>query len=316
MMRLDPDAERVLELFRTSGRPSVTALTPSEAREVYRASCKLLGPEPPAVADVRDLVARGPGHDIPLRFYCGKDCAGGPLPAIIFMHGGGFCIGDCDTHDTICRKLANACHCAVVSVEYRLAPEHKFPAAIEDCACAVAWIEKHAAALAIDSERLAVGGDSAGGNLAAVLSHMARDGALPPICFQLLLYPSLEMGMLHPSYQTDYTRFPLNRDTVRYFHAHYLSTETDQDDWRASPLRAKSFRGLSPAFILTAGFDPLRDEASEYAGLLEKNDVPVMWLHMSDQMHGFLTMGRIIRAADTALDLAAIALRRAFRGLK
>jgi acetyl esterase len=313
MMRLDPDAERVLELFRTSGRPPVTALTPGEAREVYRASCHLLGPEPPVVAHVRDLIARGSGYDIPLRFYRGKDSADGPLPAIIFMHGGGFCIGDRDTHDTICRKLANASHCAVISVEYRLAPEHKFPAAIEDCARAVAWIEKQASALAIDSERLAVGGDSAGGNLAAVLSHMARDGALPPICFQLLLYPSLEMSMRHPSFQTDYTRFPLNRDAVRYFHTHYLRNEDDQADWRASSLRAKSFRGLCPAFILTAGFDPLRDEASEYAGLLEENGVSVTWLHMSDQMHGFLTMGRIIRAADTALDLAAVALRRAFR---
>ena len=312
-MRLDPDAERVLELFRTSGRPPVTALTPGEAREVYRTSCRLLGPEPPAVAHVRDLIARGSGYDIPLRFYRGKDSADGPLPAIIFMHGGGFCIGDRDTHDTICRKLANASHCAVVSVEYRLAPEHKFPAAIEDCARAVAWIEKQASALAIDSERLAVGGDSAGGNLAAVLSHMARDGTLPPICFQLLLYPSLEMSMRHPSFQTDYARFPLNRDAVRYFHTYYLRNEDDQSDWRASPLRAKSFRELCPAFILTAGFDPLRDEASEYAGLLEENGVSVTWLHMSDQMHGFLTMGRIIRAADTALDLAAVALRRAFR---
>src|SRR5262245_46393939 len=141
MMRLDPDAERVLEFFRMSGRPPVTTLTPGEAREVYRVSCQRLGPEPPAVAHVRDLIAQGPGHDIPLRFYRGKDCGGGPLPAVIFMHGGGFCIGDRVTHDTICRKLANAGRCAVISVDYRLAPEHKFPAAIEDCARAVAWIE-------------------------------------------------------------------------------------------------------------------------------------------------------------------------------
>jgi acetyl esterase len=200
----------------------------------------------------------------------------------------------------------------VISVEYRLAPEHKFPAAVEDCAAAVGWVNKNAPILGLDGARLAVGGDSAGGNVAAVMAHMARDGGLPWLCFQMLLYPSVEMSMRHASYRRDFSRLPLNAEAVRYFHNHYLRDESDQADWRASPLRASVFKGLAPAFILTAGYDPLRDEGAEYAALLEQNDVPTTFVHMSDQMHGFLTMGRIIRAADTALELAATALKRAF----
>jgi len=128
----------------------------------------------------------------------------------------------------------------------------------------------------------------------------------------MLLYPSVEMSMRHPSYRLDFSRFPLDQTMVRYFHSHYLRDEKDLTDWRASPLRASAFKGLAPAFVLTAGYDPLRDEGAEYAQLLEANDVPTTFVHMSDQMHGFLTMGRVIRAADTALDLAATALRRAF----
>jgi len=246
-----------------------------------------------------------------LRMYRGLGSSGA-LPVLVFFHGGGFCIGDLDTHDYVCRKIANNAGCAVISVDYRLAPEHRFPAAVEDCAAAVDWVGKQAQLLGIDRGRIAVGGDSAGGNLSAVMSHMARDGDLPPVCFQMLLYPSVEMSMRHPSYRLDFSRLPLTPEAVRYFHGHYLRDERDQADWRASPLRAATFRGLAPAFILTVGYDPLRDEGAEYARLLEENDVATTFVHMSDQMHGFLTMGRVIGAADTALALAATALARAF----
>ena len=293
-MSLDPDAERVLEMIRASGRPAIQSLSPQEAREVYRAS-KALTPDPPDVAQVDDLVAPGPGGAIPLRMYRGLGSSG-KLPVLVFFHGGGFCIGDLDTHDYVCRYIANRAGCAVISVSV----------------AAVSWAGEQAQMLEIDRGRFAVGGDSAGGNLSAVMSHMARDGDLLPIRFQMLLYPSVEMSMRHSSYRLDFSRLPLSLETVRYFHGHYLRDERDQADWRASPLRAATFRGLAPAFILTAGYDPLRDEGAEYARMLEENDVPTTFVHMSDQMHGFLTMGRIVPAADMGLELAATALRRAF----
>ena len=312
-MSLDPDAERVLDLIKVAGRPPIQVCSPEEARAVYRASRKVLTPDPPEVAQVQDLTAAGPAGDIPLRLYRGIGAPEHTASALVFIHGGGFCIGDCDTHDVICRTLASEARCVVVSVEYRLAPDHKFPAGIDDCAAAIRWVSQNAHTLMVDSARLAGGGDSAGGNLSAVMAHMARDGDLPQLCFQLLLYPSVEMSMRHPSFEQDFSRFPLTIEAVRYFHMHYLGGEQDQADWRASPLRAPRFRGLAPAFLLTAGYDPLRDEGAEYAKVLETNDVPVTFVHMSDQMHGFLTMGRMIRAADVALELAATVLRRALQ---
>jgi acetyl esterase len=313
MMSLDPQAESVLSLIKASGPPRMEALTPLQARELYRASCRALTPDRPDIARVRDLSASTPVGDIKLRLYAGRATVVESLPVLVYIHGGGFCIGDLDTHDYLCRKLAIEAACAVIAIDYRLAPENKFPAAVEDCAAVLRWVAEHATALSIDARYLAVGGDSAGGNLSAVMAHMARDNDLPPICFQMLLYPSVEMSMRHPSYRLDFSRFPLSVDTVRYFHNHYLRDEHDQADWRASPMRAPRFTGLAPAFILTAGYDPLRDEGAEYARNLETNDVPTTFVHMSDQMHGFLTTGRLVRAADTALELAAGALRRALR---
>ena len=231
---------------------------------------------------------------------------------LVFYHGGGYVIGDLDTHDYVCRKFANAVGCAVVSVDYRLAPEHKFPAAVEDSAAALRWVVDQAKALSIDPTRVAVGGDSAGGNLSANMAHMARNGDVPQVCFQVLLYPGTDMSMSQASYQKDFSQFPLSLESCRYFLGHYLRGDQDKIDWRASPLLAPDFRGLAPAFVLTAGYDPIADEGIEYAHKLKNNDVPVTMVHMSDQMHGFLTMGRVVRAADTALEMAAAALRRGF----
>jgi acetyl esterase len=217
-----------------------------------------------------------------------------------------------DTHDYVCRKLANAAGCAVISVDYRLAPEHKFPAAVDDAATALRWIVNQADFLQIDPTRVAVGGDSAGGNLAANMAHMARDGDVPRIVFQLLIYPGTDMSMSQPSYQRDFGKFPLSVEACRYFLGHYLRGEEDKVDWRASPLHAPRFNGLAPALVLTAGYDPLADEGSAYAKKLEGSGVSVTAVHMSDQMHGFLTMGKIVRAADTALEISAAALRRIF----
>jgi acetyl esterase/lipase len=309
---LDPDNQQILDMMKAAARPPVHELQPQEARSMYRASRGALQPELPAVAEVRDLSAPGPAGDIPLRLYRGMGTEPGPLPILIFYHGGGYVIGDLDTHDYVCRKIANVAQCCVIAVDYRLAPEHKFPAAIEDSAAALRWIVKEAQSLSIDPARVAVGGDSAGGNLSANMAHLARDGQVPQLCYQMLLYPGTDMSMSQPSYRRDFAQFPLSIEAIEYFIGHYLRDESDYTDPRAAPLLADNFKRLAPAFVLTAGYDPLADEGMAYARKLEDNGVPVTLVHMSDQMHGFLTMGRVIRAADLALEMASAALARAF----
>ena len=312
-MSLDPDNQQVLEMMKAAGHPPVAALQPDEARKMYRASRGALQPDLPDMAELRDLAAPGPAGTIPLRLYRGMGTKPGPLPVLVFYHGGGYVIGDLDTHDYVCRKIANVAQCCVIAVDYRLAPEHKFPAAVEDSAAALRWIVREANSLSIDPSRVAVGGDSAGGNLSANMAHLARDGDVPSLCFQMLLYPGTDMSMSQPSYGRDFTQFPLSVEAVKYFIGHYLRDKNDYVDPRAAPLLAVNFKELAPAFILTAGYDPLVDEGMAYARKLEQSGARVTLVHMSDQMHGFLTMGRVIRASDTALEMAGTALARAFR---
>ena len=309
-MALDPDAERVLELVRAAGRPPYETLSPSEARALFLAGREVLALEPAPVAASRNIA--GPGG-VPLRLYraAGTDAAE-VLPALVYFHGGGWVIGDLDSHDSICRHLANAARCAVFSVDYRLAPEHKFPAAVEDCFAATSWVATEAAALAIDRERIAVGGDSAGGNLAAVVSLLARDRGTPRLSYQLLLYPAAEASMAHPSIARFAEGFLLTRATMQWFYDCYLRSPADIEDWRASPLRAADLSGVVPALVLTAGFDPLCDEGEAYARRLQEHGVAVTYRHYPDQIHGFLSAGKIIRAAVSALDDIAAALRAAW----
>ena len=250
------------------------------------------------------------GSTIPLRLYRGAAARpGGRLPALVYFHGGGWVIGDLDTHDSLCRHLANAGRCIVVSVDYRLAPEHKFPAAVEDCFAATSWVANEAAALGIDPDRLAVGGDSAGGNLAAVVSLLARDRGAPELSHQLLLYPAVDCAMTHPSHDRFAEGFLLTRATMRWFYGHYLQAQQDVADWRASPLRAPEFSGVAPALVLTAGNDVLSDEGEAYARRLREHGVPVELRPFPNQIHGFLTMGKIVRAAQPALDGIAALLQ-------
>src|SRR5580693_8914529 len=240
LMALDRHAERVLEMVRLSGRPSYETLSAPEARELFLAAREALAPDPPPVAETRELAAPGPsGAAVPLRLYRGATTAPRDgLPALVYFHGGGWVIGDLDTHDSLCRHLANAARCIVVAVDYRLAPEHKFPAAVEDCFAATSWVAREAVALGIDRERLAGGGDSAGGNLAAVVSLIARDRGAPKLRYQALLYPAVDCGMTHSSHDRFAEGYLLTRPTMKWFYEHYLREPADIDDWRASPLRA------------------------------------------------------------------------------
>ncbi|MDE2333231.1 MAG: alpha/beta hydrolase [Rhodospirillales bacterium] len=308
---LDPDARRVLEMIRLANRPPYETLTAAEARALQVASMPILQPPAAEVAQVRAVDADG----IACRLYRPLgSAAGAMLPGLVFLHGGGWMIGSLDTYDVVCRRLANDAGVAVVTVDYRLAPEHRYPAAVEDAVAATRWVAREAHSLGIDPTRLAVGGDSAGGNLAAVLALMARDRALPPIAFQLLVYPATDMTMQMPSYQRFVTDFPLTAATARWFRDAYSPDPVRWTEWQASPLRAASLAGTAPAFVLTAGHDPLVDEGRAYACRLEQEGVRTTLMHMADQMHGFITMGRVVRAADTALLHCAAALRAALSG--
>ncbi len=248
-----------------------------------------------------------------MRLYRGATAsAGTALPVLVYFHGGGWVIGDLDTHDSLCRHLANAAQCIVIAVDYRLAPDHKFPAAVEDCWAATLWVAKEAEPLGIDGDRLAVGGDSAGGNLAAVVSLMARGHGTPRLRCQVLLYPAVDCGMVHPSHERFAEGYLLTRPTMRWFYDHYLRNSADVEDWRASPLRAPDLSGVAPAFVLTAGNDVLCDEGEAYARRLQQAGIPVQLRHYPDQIHGFLTMGKIVQAAGPALDDVAAALRVAW----
>ena len=309
-MILDPDAQRVLDLIRASGRPPLDTLTPAEGRVVFSAGRAILQPDPVDVASVRDISAPGPAGPIPLRIYRAAGTAAGQiLPVLIFYHGGGWVLGDLDSHDGPCRRLANDSGGCVIAVDYRLAPEHKFPAAVSDSAAATRWIIEQADLLGIDPQRVAVGGDSAGGNLAAVVALMARDGYLPAVHHQLLIYPATDMAMVSRSSTAFPAGYPLTSGAMRWFIAHYLRGPEDVGDWRASPLRAVSVAGTAPAFVITCDHDPLADEGAAYAARLIQEGVRTTHLNIADQMHGFLTMGRIVRASDTLLLMMATALK-------
>ena len=309
MAAFDPEVEVLLELGRKAGRPPFQDLTPAAARAAYAASWDLLQPAAEEAAAVRDLTVPGPAGDLALRVYRGIGSrTGEKLPCLMFLHGGGWVIGDLESHDRLCRRIANRARICVIAVDYRLAPEHRFPAAVDDAVAAWQWVHANAAPLDLIPGRVAIGGDSAGGNLAAVIALMGRDGSVASAVFQALLYPVVDLTAASASYRRVTGGVPLTAATMHYFIEHYTPGAGERLDWRASPLRAASLAGTPPALVLTVAHDPLCDEGLAYARRLEDEGVRVTALHLADHMHGMLMHGKLVQAANRVLDFVAAAV--------
>ncbi len=312
-MALDPQAANVIDLIVKSGRPPYHELTPKDARQMFRETRPASTPPAPQIGAVRDVLTEG-AQAIPLRVYRPPGVSDSRrLPVLVYFHGGGWVIGDLETHDVLCRQLTAEAGVSVIAVDYRLAPEHKFPAAADDAWAATRWIAAHAAELGVDADRLAVGGDSAGGNLAAVVALLAREAGGPRIALQILLYPVTDLVSESQSYADLADGYMLTRDSMRWFRAQYLAKEQDAADWRVSPLRAPSLAGLPPALVVTAGYDPLRDEGEAYARRLREAGVSVDAVSFGGMIHGFVPMGRLIDTAFRGVSLITGSLRQALR---
>jgi acetyl esterase len=305
-MPLHPQARAVLDQFAAAASFDVTKLSAAEVRRLFDEMSLPRTAEP--VARVEDRTAPGPAGDIPLRLYAPE--GGEPRPAIAYFHGGGFVIGSIDTHDAVCRALANATGAVVASVGYRLAPEHRYPAAAEDCWAATRFLAEQGEAIGVDPRRIAVAGDSAGGNLAAVTALLARERG-PALRFQLLVYPVADFRFDTPSYRESGEGYFLTETMMRWFWDQYLEEPRQGEEPTASPLRAKDLSGLPPALVVTAEYDPLRDEGEAYAARLREAGVPVELRRWPGQIHGFVSMFDLIEDGRAALAEAAAALRGA-----
>ncbi|MBT2757635.1 alpha/beta hydrolase [Mesobacillus foraminis] len=309
-MALDPQAKFILDQMEAMGGPAMHTLSPEEARLTTDFSA--LAGEPEAVAKVEDRKIPGPAGEIPIRIYTPE--GEGPFPVLVYYHGGGWVIGNLETVDIPCRMLANQANCVVVSVDYRLAPEHKFPAAADDSYAAAKWVVENAASIQADPDRIAVGGDSAGGNLAAVVALMARDKGEISLAYQILIYPVTNHSYATESYTENAEGYLLTKDSMIWFWNHYLDNEEDGQNPYASPLLASDFSGLAPALVLTGEFDPLRDEGEAYAKRLKEAGVPVEANRYDGMIHGFFWMPGVLEQGRKSIEQAAAALKQAFQG--
>lgn len=306
-MPVAPEVQAFLTRLAEAGLPPAYEGTVAEARASLEAICA--GGKRDPVDRVEDLEIEGPGGPLVLRVY--RPALPGAAPALVYLHGGGWARGSIETHDAECRFFANAASCVVVSVEYRLAPEHPFPAAVDDSCAALAYVFQHAPRLGLDPARIAVGGDSAGGNLAAVCALFARDQGLG-LCAQLLIYPATDFTFSQPSIDENAEGYFLERKSMEWYRDLYLQSDGDARDPRASPLLAPSLAGLAPAHILTAEFDPLRDDGEVYGQRLVAAGVAVTTHRFLGMIHGFAVSALGFDAGREALEEAADALRRAF----
>jgi acetyl esterase len=309
-MPLDPQAQALIASL-AGGKP-VEQMTVQEMREALEERARLTGGEPEPVEQVISDAVPGPAGSIPVRIYA--PAGSRPLPGLVYFHGGGWARGSLQTHDVLCRALANGAGCVVVSVDYRMAPEHKFPAAIDDSVAVTRWVAEHGSQLGIDPSRLAVGGDSAGGNLAAAVALVLRDESGPPLIHQLLIYPVTDYNFETPSYAANAEGYMLTREAMRHYWRLYLRDESDASDQRASPLRAHSFANLPPALVITAEFDPLRDEGRAYADRLREAGTYVAYRNYPGMVHGFVTSAGVLDQGKQAIRASTAALREAFSG--
>jgi len=311
VIEIHPEARAAIARILASGEPPMETLAPAEARRLADARVAANGVPAPEMAEVRNFNVPGPAGNIPVRLY--RPTARTNAPFVIFFHGGGFMLAGLHTHDSLCRFIAERAGAALLAVDYRLAPENKFPAAPEDCLAATRWALANPAALGVEPGRFALIGESSGGNLTAVVAQaLAKDGGPQPK-LQVMIYPGLDMSTDHPSYKRLGEGFFFTEKKARYFIDHYLARPEDADDPRASPVRATDLEGVAPAMIITAGLDPLVDEAEIYADKLRAAGVAVTYRCFEGWPHGFLFWGHT-EASKQALAMAADGLRDALAG--
>ena len=296
-MKLDRETEALLYWASSATATPLWHLTPEAAREEYRRTLSKTEIKPPAIGEVGDLAVPGPAGPMRLRKYLPAERGREAEAAILFMHGGGCVIGDIETHDVFCRTLCHDTRASVFSLDYRLAPEHPFPAAVEDTVAALTWLSREAAGMSLDPERIAVAGDSAGAGLAAVALHETKGRLVAPVRAQALIYPALDLRGRLPSRKDLADQFPIPHEIIEWFFDHYFGIAWPLADPRAIPSLYEDYTGLPPALIITAGHDPLRDEGAEYAETLAASGVPVEYACREGTIHGFMSMGRVLRSA-------------------
>jgi acetyl esterase len=310
---LDPQIAAVLEKIRLAGNPEYWQMTPAQAREWHNRKAGILDIKPEPVHKVEDRVVRAIEADVPVRIYTPR-ASTSLLPVLVWLHGGGHVVGSLQSYDALCRKLALSTDCIVVSVDYRLAPEHKFPAGVVDSYAALKWAARHARELGGDPSRIAIGGDSAGGNLAAVCAILARDAGEPRVVFQLLVYPRTAPHEDSASHRALAEGYMLTRKVILWFHDHYKSKDSDCEDFRYAPLITKNLARLPPALIIIGEYDPLRDDGIAYANRLRDAGNEVELADYPGMVHPFFSMGGACDAGRRAMTQATDALRRAFEG--
>jgi len=310
-MAVDGDLQMVLKMIEEAGRPPYREVPLAEARAGYQVMVNLLDPEEEPIHRTQDRTIPGPAGDIPIRVYWPRKLAEGEsLGVFIYLHGGGFVIGDLDTHDPLCRRLCNRGDCIVVSVAYRLAPEYPFPAGGQDCIAAMRWCAAQAGELGGDGQRLAIGGDSAGGNLAAVCALDARDNG-PDLCLQLLIYPAVAPRMDSPSHAAFGEGHLLTRENMDWFMAQYYGDRDLTEDPAFAPLVAADHGNLAPAEIIVAGYDPLRDEGMAYAEILSAAGVPANLVNYDGAIHAFMQFHGTSAACREAVEHCGAVLQKA-----
>jgi acetyl esterase len=312
-MALDPVMKMILDQMAAQPGPKMHELSAPEARAMFTGLMEVAGPKDVPIGKIVNLTCPGPAGEIPLRVYTPVAPAADALPTLVYYHGGGFVIGDLDTHDGLCRLLANEASVRVIAVDYRLAPEHKFPAAVEDAFAALTYIETHVAELGVDANRLAVGGDSAGGALAAIVAQMAKEVGDPKIAFQLLLFPVTQIGATTASLEKFAEGYFLERAGLDWFFANYLPPGADKSDPKVSPMAASSLAGLPPAYLMTAECDPLHDEGVTYAAKLREAGVDVVVADHAGLVHDFIYLQAMLPQAAQAMKEAAGAVSAALK---